>query len=173
MLKAWRAWAGLRSSGLTGDEKKMTREDLLVYFGRAAEVSGVYFSSIEGERKDAKARNSVVMIKRDPTDKRCGGVEVGRIQRFIMIRRPDDQGWWHVAAVNWLGTPSGSVAQPDFNLRIGCPLVLKSARNDPCGNYWLLDHIQPTNVALAPSNHTSQWCVLHRDSDWLNYDYTI
>jgi hypothetical protein len=150
----------------------MTREDMLVYFGKAGEVSGVSFSSVQGERKDGKARDSVVMIKRDG-DRRCGGVEVGRIERFIQIRSPDNKSWWSVADIKWFGTPNGSPAQPDFNARIGCPLVLKAPRSDPNGNYWLLDHLQPTNLALAPSTHTQLWCVFHKNSDWLTYDFTI
>lgn len=138
----------------------------------AAMSGGVKFVCERLEHKK-KAKDSIIMIKNSGSTL-CGGIEVACLQGFLTHRAPgstvSDPVTSYIADVKWFNIPSG--AGGSWNAEIKCPVVMKSTRSDPQGNYWDFSRVAPTKLILAPHlTASNKWQVLHVDSDFLTRLY--
>jgi len=130
-------------------------------------LGGVNFGCKHIER-NKKAVNSIIMAPRE--DKICGGIYVGRILSFISHMPPGCKPTDHptcILDVEWFEVPSGS--KPHFNASINCPVVSRTTKSDPGGNFWPFLSISPTKLMLLPyiPKDESLWQVCHTDSDFI------
>ena len=145
---------------------------MIVNIFNKAELGGITFGCKHIEYTK-KAVNSIIMVARDTgnseKDKHCGGISVGRVLSFISHIAPGSNSSdapTLIADVEWFDTPVGDA---HFNKQINCPVVKRSTRKDPGGDFYPVVDIYPTKLALVPHIPASNslWQVLHTDSDFI------
>ena len=172
-IRRWRFWADRQSEASlpTADRPMCQGPNPVVKEFARANIKGVIFAC-EKLEDNKKAKDSFIVTLRDPTeeDKRCGGVDVGRVQRFIQHEDPCEPGKvWEIIDAKWFKLPPEG---KDWNPAINCPVVLQtfSTVAETGGNLWPLSSIAPTKVALVPhienkpTGRGNRWQVLHVDS---------
>ena len=170
-MKDWKEWAALHSS-LTEEEKELAKGPRrhITMYGRA-EIRSVTFAA-ESVEHNKKATDSIIMIKTGSA--LCGGAEFGRIKSFMEVLNPGSLTVKSsLASVAWFKVPPMSAARLDWNEVIACPVVFKSYKSDPLGNFWDVSGIVPTKIILVPHHvhKENMWQVLHADSDFLTKEY--
>lgn len=139
-----------------------------------AVVGGVSFT-VERLVQDKKVKNSVVMVRVGDGDP--FGVRFGVVRAFYKHSPPGirglQSGQHFIADVSWFKwhLPSAGV-EGNMNKQIGAPFVSKSMTSRVDGNFWAVENLVATRVALA-THHTLNtcWQVLHRDSNFLTKPY--
>jgi hypothetical protein len=140
-------------------------EQSIAVFNRA-ELNGVQFGCEEIE-KASKAKNSIVMLRRQQGDNTCGGIYVGRVQSFITHTNPATRLEANILDAKWFKEPTPVSA--GWNAELQCPVVMKAySPPAPTGGYWKLEEVPPTKLILAPHiQDKNKWQVLHVHSDFL------
>ncbi|GAX86133.1 hypothetical protein CEUSTIGMA_g13546.t1 [Chlamydomonas eustigma] len=162
VISDWYSWAQHMPS-VTEEELELSHGPSTVYtqYDKAS-LKGVIVSS-EGSEARSKACNSIVMYLME--EKQCW---VGRVQRFISHRLMPDSEPEQIADVKWFHQEEGQVGRErkNWNEALQCPVVLKTFKSDPHGNYWPVRLLAPTSLMLAPHLSRSEcWQVLHLQSD--------
>lgn len=153
---------------------------LRLYNCKWVKVNNVKFTSATSEARRKVASNSVVAIELDDTQGNPAGHEFGRVQHFFLHEAPggescnhNEAAWpeWHcIADVTWFKRLSA--AGQGLNKSINCPVVSKTASDDPNGSWWTVRGLVPTNFSLAPhASNDNVWQVLHIDSDFATRHY--
>ena len=168
----WKVWSNKQTGLSTLDKCLVQGPTLIVDIFNKAELGGVTLGCKHIE-STKKAVNSIIMVARDTgdheKDKQCGGISVGRILSFISHMAPGSStsdSPTLIADVEWFDTPVGD---RHWNKQINCPVVKKSTRKDPGGDFYPVVDIYPTKLMLVPHipESNSLWQVLHTDSDFI------
>lgn len=149
-------------------QRRMTRgPDRFITMYNKVEINGVQFGCKDIE-ENQKAKNSIVMLRRDEGDKTCGGIHVGRVHSFIVSKAPGTGEEVNILDARWFKEPAGE-ASWDTDLR--CPVVFRDFKpRDPSGDYWRLEDMPAVKLILAPhldDPGKKKWQVLHVHSDFV------